>query len=120
MIATPRRVQKRIGHSEKPKAESKPKDRTRIHRGEPGCHEMISLVNGEPMIQTGCPQGIGISDPTIRANRVCDPLSPEQEDGRECVASTVPTPDHIQDKSSTPEIRWANVLRRPSGIYRRP
>jgi len=94
------------------------KDRYRVHRGEPGCHAITTLKDGLPVytpgnngieeikdkteIQTGCHQGIGISDPTIRANRVCDPLLPEQGDGRECVASTVPTPANIEARENHP------------------
>jgi putative transposase len=40
------------GQTPKPKAQSKSKDHLRIHRGEPGCHVVTQIVNGEPMIET--------------------------------------------------------------------
>jgi putative transposase len=87
--------------------DKKEKDRTRIHpipvrygvnRGEPGCHVVTQIVNGEPMNPTGCHQGLVMSDPTYRANRICDPLPLERGDGRECDASTDPTPDNIKQE----------------------
>jgi putative transposase len=53
--------------------------------------------------QTGCLKGSGISAPTIRANRGCEPPALEQRDGRECVASTGPTPQHIESVVEVPE-----------------
>jgi putative transposase len=78
------------------------KKRHKVHRGEPGVYVVTPMKNGLPIIeiQTGCHQGIGISGPTIHANRVCDPLPPEQEDGRECVASMVPTPATIETREN--------------------
>jgi putative transposase len=57
------------------------------------------------LTQTGCPQRAGISGETIRANISCDPLSPGQEEGRECVASTALAPDtHKREQDEHPAV----------------
>ena len=91
----------------KPKAQPKPKDHLRIHRGEPGCHVITPIRNGEPMIEIP-PSGINIETPPTSM------IPPP--DGGAIVLSPPPVPSPIKGEGgslvapiSSQSLRIANL-----------